>query len=86
VYTQRSGTLALSRGVVARATYLTVAGLGSPLIITSTGPPGPPANRTVLFKVTVAGVIKLQTLVGFDDSVPNNPGATVTVKSWSVDR
>jgi len=62
------------------------AGLGSPLIIMSTGPPGPPANRTVLFKVTVAGVIKLQTLVGFDDSVPNNPGATVTVKSWSVDR
>jgi hypothetical protein len=86
VFTQRNATLALSRGIVARATYLTVPGLGSPLTITSTGPPGPPANRTVLFKVMVAGVIKLQTLVGFDDSVPNNPGATVTVKSWSVDR
>jgi hypothetical protein len=86
VFTTRNATLVLSRGVVARTTSLTVAGLGSPLIITSTGPPGPPANRTVLFKVMVAGVIKLQTLVGFDDSVPNDPGATVTVKSWSVDR
>jgi len=44
------------------------------------------ANRTVLFTVSISGVIKLQSLVTFDDSVVGSPGATVTVKSWNVSR